>query len=118
MEKVAGYLCFINQSESSINFHIRQMLDWCLFKNYDCMIYFDKVKSRSDFNRKELNKLKLDIQNKKYSKLIIKDLTHLSKNVVNTLELLNFFDGNHCEVECMDGMNLKLYKEILNKKRR
>lgn len=51
-------------------------------KNYDYTIYFDKVKSRLDLDRKELNNLKEDIENKEYSKIVIKDITQLSRNTI------------------------------------
>ena len=51
-------------------------------KNYDYAIYFDKVKSRLDLDRKELNNLKEDIENKEYSKIVIKDITQLSRNTI------------------------------------
>ena len=51
-------------------------------KNYDYTIYFDKVKSRLDLDRKELNNLKENIENKEYSKIVIKDITQLSRNTI------------------------------------
>ncbi|HIS11731.1 MAG TPA: hypothetical protein IAB40_01330 [Candidatus Onthocola stercoravium] len=69
MEKVAGYLCFKNQSKESMNLNLKQMSEWCLLKNYDCTIYFDKVKNRLDLDRNELNKLKHDIQKWKVQKI-------------------------------------------------
>ena len=54
MEKVAIYASFKNQSTKSIEYTLKSMTDWCLMKNYDYTIYFDKVKSRVDLNRKEL----------------------------------------------------------------
>lgn len=84
-------------------------------KNYDYTIYFDKVKSRLDLDRKELNSLKEDIENKEYSKIVIKDITQLSRNTVYNMEFLQFLDDNECKIESMDGTDLTLYKEIFDK---
>ena len=75
MEKVAVYASFKNQNRKSIDFFLKRIADYCLMKNYDYTIYFDKVKSRLDLDRKELNNLKEDIENKEYSKIVIKDIT-------------------------------------------
>lgn len=115
MEKVAGYLCFKNQGKNSISIGLKQMVDWCLLKNYDCTIYFDKVKSRLDLNRKELNRLKEYIQNEKYKKVVIKDMTNVSRNTLFNINFLQFLKENNCEIESMDGVNLNLYKKIFNK---
>lgn len=115
MEKVAGYLCFKDQGKNAISFNLKKMSDWCLLNNYDCSIYFDKVKSHLDFNRKELDRLKEDIKNKKYSKVIIKDITNISRNTLFNVELLKFFEENNCEVISMDGLNLKLYSTLNQK---
>ena len=115
MEKVAVYVSFKNQNSKSIEFVLKQVANWCLMKNYDYTIYFDKVKNRSDLNRKELNELKEDIKNKEYSKIVIKDITHLSRNTIYNIEFLKFLDDNDCQIESMDGLNLTLYKEIFNR---
>lgn len=115
LEKVAGYLCFKNQSKESMNLNLKQMSEWCLLKNYDCTIYFDKVKNRLDLDRNELNKLKHDIQDGKYKKLIIKDMTNVSRNTTFNIEFLQFLDDNDCKVESMDGIDLDLFKNIFNK---
>lgn len=115
MEKVAGYICFKNYKKNLISFYLKQMSDWCLMKNYDCTIYFDKVKSRSDLDRKELDRLKEDIKNKKYSKVVIKDITNVSRNIIFNLELLEFLENNNCKIESMDGIDLNLYKTIHKK---
>ena len=57
MEKVAVYASFKNQNRKSIDFFLKRIADYCLMKNYDYTIYFDKEKSRLDLDRKELNNL-------------------------------------------------------------
>lgn len=115
MEKVAVYASFKNQNRKSIDFFLKRIADYCLMKNYDYTIYFDKVKSRLDLDRKELNNLKEDIENKEYSKIVIKDITQLSRNTVYNMEFLQFLDDNECKIESMDGTDLTLYKEIFDK---
>lgn len=115
MEKVAVYASFKNQNSKSIEYSLKQLADYCLMKNYDYTFYFDKVKSRLDLDRKELNSLKEDIENKEYSKVVIKDITQLSRNTVYNMEFLKFLDDNNCQIESMDGLDLTLYKEIFNR---
>ena len=120
MEKVAVYASFKNQNRKSIDFNLKLIADYCLMKNYDYTIYFDKVKSRLDLDMKELNKLKEDIKNKEYSKLVIKDITHLTRNTFYNMEFLQFLDDNNCQIESIDGLDLTLYKKIFarfNKKK-
>lgn len=115
MEKVAVYASFKNQNSKSIQCILKQIANWCLMKNYDYTIYFDKVKNRLDLDRKELNSLKEDIENKEYSKVVIKDITQLSRNTIYNMEFLKFLDDNDCQIESMDGLDLTLYKEIFNR---
>lgn len=112
MEKVAVYASFKNQNNKSIEYFLKQISDYCLLKNYDYTIYFDKVQNRLDLNRKELNNLKDDIKNKEYSKIVIKDITQLSRNTGYNVEFLQFVSDNDCKIECMDGTDLTLYKRI------
>lgn len=115
MEKVAVYASFKNQNSKSIETILKQIANYCLMKNYDYTIYFDKVKSRLDLDRKELNSLKEDIKNKEYSKVVIKDITQLSRNTIYNMDFLKFLDDNNCQIESMDGLDLTLYKEIFNR---
>lgn len=112
MEKVAVYASFKDQSRKSIDFFLNRVADWCLMKNYDYTLYFDKVKNRLDLDRKELNDLKEDIENGEYPKVIIKDITQLSRNTVHNMEFLQFLEDNDCKIESMDGTDLTLYKKI------
>ena len=112
MEKVAVYASFKNQNSKSMEYSLKQLANYCLMKNYDYTFYFDKVKSRLDLNRKELNSLKEDIENKEYSKVVIKDITQLSRNTVYNMEFLKFLDDNNCQIESIDGLDLTLYKKI------
>lgn len=115
MEKVAVYASFKNQNSKSIEYSLKQLANYCLMKNYDYTFYFDKVKSRLDLNRKELNSLKEEIENKEYSKVVIKDITQLSRNTIYNMEFLKFLDDNNCQIESMDGLDLTLYKKIFDR---
>lgn len=106
MEKVAVYASFKKQNNKSIEYFLKQISDYCLLKNYDYTIYFDKVQNRLDLNRKELNNLKDDIKNKEYSKIVIKDITQLSRNTGYNVEFLQFVSDNDCKIECIDGTDL------------
>ncbi len=66
-------------------------------------------------NRKELNDLKKDIEQKIYSKIVIRNISQLSKNVDDNIDFLNFLINNNCAIESMDGLDLTLYKEIFNR---
>lgn len=115
MEKVAVYASFKNQNSKSIEYSLKQLANYCLMKNYDYTFYLDKVKNRSDLNRKELNELKEDIKNKEYSKVVIKDITQLSKNTFSNVEFIQFLKDNDCQIESMDGLDLTLYKKIFDR---
>lgn len=115
MEKVAVYASFKNQNSKSIEYSLKQLANYCLMKNYDYTFYLDKVKNRSDLNRKELNELKEDIKNKEYSKVVIKDITQLSKNTFSNIEFIQFLKDNDCQIESMDGLDLTLYKKIFDR---
>lgn len=115
MEKVAVYASFKNQNSKSIQPFLKLMADYCLMKNYDYTIYLDKVKSRLDVDRKELNSLIEDIKQNMYSKVIIRDIRHLSRDTIFNIKFLQLLEDNNCELESIDGMNYKLYKDIFNK---
>ena len=92
MEKVAFYACFKNQNKHSIEYFLNKISDWCLLKNYDYTVYIDKVNNRLHMNdRKELKLLKDDIESGEYSKVIVNDIKHLSRDVVETLNFLILF---------------------------
>ena len=95
MEKVAVYASFKNQNRKSIDFFLKRIADYCLMKNYDYTIYFDKVKSRLDLDRKELNNLKEDMENKGYSKIVRKEIRQLLRNTIDNAELLNMCEYNN-----------------------
>ena len=90
--------------------------NWCLLKNYDYTVYIDKVDSRLHMDdRKELKLLKDDIESGEYSKIIVNNIKHLSRDIVENLNFLLFLDENNCDIECVDGTDLKLYKKIIEK---
>ena len=117
MEKVAIYASCKNKSRDYIEFLLNQITDWCYSKNYDYTIFLDK-KEKNLNNRSELNKLKKDIENHKYSKIIIKDIRHITRNLHYSMDFLDFLEKNNCKIESIDGINLntykKIYKQIIN----
>lgn len=116
MEKVAVYASFKKQNRQSIDFFLKQLADWCLMKNYDYTIYFDKVQDRTSLkNRKELEDLKEDVEQQRYSKVVIRNISQLSRSVEDNIDFLNFLISNNCEIESMDGLDLTLYKRITEK---
>ena len=70
MEKVAVYASFKNHNRQSIDYFLKQISDWCLMKNYDYTLYFDKVQNRLDLNRKELNNLIFKSNYKRHNSVI------------------------------------------------
>lgn len=116
MEKVAVYASFKKQSRKSIDFSLRKIADWCLVNNYDYTIYFDKVQERTNLkNRKELENLKEHIRQKRYSKVIVKNITQLSTNTDENIDFINFLLSNDCKIESMDNLDLTLYKKIIER---
>ena len=57
--------------------------------------------------------LQEDIENGEYSKVIIKDITQLSRNTVHNMEFLQFLEDNDCKIESMDGTDLTIYKKYM-----
>ena len=116
MEKVAVYASFKKQSRKSIDFVLRKIADWCLVNNYDYTIYFDKVQERTNLkNRKELENLKEHIRQKRYSKVVVKNITQLSTTTDENIDFINFLLNNDCKIESMDNLDLTLYKKIIER---
>ena len=117
MEKVAIYASYKNENRDYIEFLLNQIKDWCYLKNYDYTIYLDKREKNLN-NRSEFKKLKKDIENHKYSKIIIKDIRHITRNLHYSMDFLDFLERNNCKIESLNGedlnTHLKIYKQIIN----
>ena len=113
MEEVAVYISLKNNKNYLKNSIFSQVENYCNLKKYNYEIYLDEVENRSSLDRKELNRLMNDIKKHKYSKLIIRDVTHLSRNTYDNISFLQFLEDNNCKVECIDGTDLILYKRIV-----
>lgn len=113
MEKVAAYICLKNSKNYLKNNLLSQVEYYCNLKEYNYDIYIDEVENRLSLDRKELNRLMEDIKEHKYSKLIIRDVTHLSRNIYDNISFLQFLEDNNCKIECIDGTDLFLYKRIV-----
>lgn len=116
MEKVAVYASYKTKDRDTIKVFLKQLANWCLFKNYDYTLYLDIVDNRISLKgRKELEDLKEDIGNKEYSKIVVRNISQLSRNTFENLDFFNFLIDNNCEIESMDGLDLELYRTILDK---
>lgn len=113
MEEVAVYISLKNNKNYLKNSIFSQVENYCNLKKYNYEIYLDEVENRSSLDRKELNRLMNDIKKHKYSKLIIRDVTHLSRNTYDNISFLHFLEDSNCKVECIDGTDLILYKRIV-----
>lgn len=113
MEEVAVYISLKNNKNYLKNSIFSQAENYCNLKKYNYEIYLDEVENCSSLDRKELNRLMNDIKKHKYSKLIIRDVTHLSRNTYDNISFLQFLEDNNCKVECIDGTDLILYKRIV-----
>lgn len=113
MEEVAVYVSLKNNKNYLKNSIFSQVENYCNLKEYNYEIYLDEVENRSSLDRKELNRLMNDVKKHKYSKLIIRDVTHLSRNTYDNISFLQFLEDNNCKVECIDGTDLILYKRIV-----
>ncbi len=113
MEEVAVYISLKNNKNYLKNSIFSQVENYCNLKKYNYEIYLDEVENRSSLDRKELNRLMNDMKKHKYSKLIIRDVTHLSRNTYDNISFLQFLEDNNCKVECIDGTDLILYKRIV-----
>lgn len=96
--KVAAYLRlskeeFSNEKESNSITNQRQIIDNYLEKNKEYQLvdyYIDDGYSGTNFNRPEFQRMLEDIKNKKIGVIIIKDLSRLGRNYIET--------GNYIEV--------------------
>lgn len=113
MEEVAVYISLKNSNSYVKNSIISLVKKYCNLKKYNYEIYLDEVENCLSLDRKELNRLMNDIKKHKYSKLIIRDVTHLSRNIYDNISFLQFLEDNNCKIECIDGTDLFLYKRIV-----
>lgn len=115
MEKVSVYLSVKNKNSDSLQSKIQYIKNWCLFKNYDCDFYVDKIESRLDCkNRNDMNRLKENILNKKVNKVIVPNIENIGRNNIFVQEFLCFLDKHDCIIESIDGSNLNFYRNITN----
>lgn len=104
MEKVSVYLSVKNKNSDSLQSKIQYINNWCLFKNYDCDFYVDKIESRLDSkNRNGMNRLKENILNKKVNKVIVPNIENIGRNNIFVQEFLYFLDKHDCIIESIDG---------------
>lgn len=88
MEEVAVYISLKNSNSYVKNSITSLVENYCNLKKYNYEIYLDEVENRLSLDRKELNRLMNDIKKHKYSKLIIRDVTHLSRNIYDNISFL------------------------------
>ena len=83
--------------------------------NYDYTLYIDRVKSRKiTIGRNSLEKLKEDIENGKFSKILITNLTNVSRDTNFNLELISFAEDNKCKIVSMDKFDPHQYKSFID----
>lgn len=116
MEKVAVYVSLIGRSKKLKDNFINEIIDWCLTKNYDYTIYFDRVKDRHTLKgRKEFEHLKEDVANGKYPKVIINNIGQLSRNGQENYNFLEFLCDSNCDLETLNEFETKLWKFVMDK---
>lgn len=120
MEKVAVYYTQKISDEKSNNYYLDIINNWCKNNNYDYDLFVDKVKSRKMINNRiELERLKKDISNKVYKKIIITDLTNISRDMNFNLDFISFVEKNNCKMFSIDGFNphkiKKFHDEVVKK---
>ncbi|MCI9434915.1 MAG: recombinase family protein [Bacilli bacterium] len=115
MERVAVYYVEKINKEHSCNLDLRKIGNFCIENNYDYCLYVDIVKSRKIINnRKELKKLKKDIENRVYSKIIILNLSNISRNIDFNLELIRFAESYNCKIISTDKFDPHQYKNFID----
>lgn len=89
--KVAGYDRTANGNE---------LKSYCKSKGYEIFeIYSDYGYSKKSTNRPEFNKMIADMENKRFSKIVVFDISRISRNMK---DVINFFDKAEkygCSVE-------------------
>lgn len=115
MEKVAVYYVSKIDKEHSSELDLIKIEDYCKENNYDYTLYIDRVKSRKiTIGRNSLDNLKEDIENGKFSKIIITNLTNVSRDTNFNLELISFAEDNECKIVSMDKFDPHQYKSFID----
>lgn len=115
MKKVAFYMASKNHSDVEINKFINEADKWSKANNCDYLVFFDFIDSGFDVsNRKSLNELKrciiINNQFSKVSKVVVKSVKDISRDLSFNVNFLTFLDQHHCKIEDFDGNDLSLVK--------
>ena len=68
----------------------------------------------SMYYEEEDNKLKEDIENGKFSKILITNLTNVSRDTNFNLEFISFAEDNECKIVSMDKFDPHQYKSFID----
>ena len=114
IEKVAVYYVSKLDKEYSSELTLMKIKNYCKENDYDYTLYMDKVKSRRiTTGRNELDKLKEDLKNGRFSKIIITDLSNICRDAKFNLELISFAEDNKCKIISMDNFDPHQYKRFM-----
>lgn len=114
MEKVAVYyVSLIDDDYSNLDFV--KIEEYYKQNNYEYILYTDIVKDRNiTEERNELDRLKRDITDGKYSKILISSLTNISKNVKFNLSFITYAEDNNCKIISIDKSDPHQYKKFID----
>lgn len=114
MEKVAVYyVSLIDDDYSNLDFV--KIEEYCKQNNYEYILYTDIVKDRNiTEERNELDRLKRDITDGKYPKILISSLTNISKNVKFNLSFITYAEDNNCKIISIDKSDPHQYKKFID----
>ena len=115
MEKIAVYYVSKIDKEHSAELDLIKIENYCKENSYDYTLYIDKVKSRKIITgRNSLDKLKEDIKNGMFSKILITNLTNVSRDTNFNLNFITFAEDNECKIVSMDKFDPHQYKSFID----
>ena len=98
--KVSIYIRLANKDKLKINKQKAELKKYCKSKNYDIYkIYIDNGFSGKTTNRPAFKKLLGEFGNKKINKIIVYDLSRLSRDLPELNWLINLFGNKGVELE-------------------
>lgn len=113
MEDVAIYASFKESNKTNKDLILNQIKKWCNYNNYNYTLYVDNIKNRNDLDRVQLDVLKDDIEKGKYSKVIVKNMEQISRDLIYNFKFLEFLDDNSCKIEDINGTDLSCKSAVL-----
>jgi DNA invertase Pin-like site-specific DNA recombinase len=103
-KRTALYMRTATADQFSIDRQEAELRQYAEDKDYtDVLTYVDNGQSGLSFDRPAFRQLQADIANGKISKVIVRDLTRISRNVIHAHGFMNVLKMSDVELDTMDG---------------